>query len=477
MTIKRRLALSNILMILIPTVITLFIALGTLRITWYWVEQVWHKYKSDDFSYDEASKLAINTLETGISSSKLDSLLSDSKTNMIVYDPAGKQHSFGKETFAYADLMLSDLDHIGGTGYINIENEELYAITVNPDQAAYKIIFLMQYDIKSEADYYNALTTRFIIVVAVTMISVVSAIIITNRILTRFVFDKIKHSLDLLADSVHAIRDGNLEYRIIYDRNDEFTPVCEDFNNMAESLQLSSELILKQEQNRKELLVGISHDLRSPLTSIKAYVEGLLDGVAKTPLAQKNYMQMIKTKAEDIDHMVSELFLFSKMDMGEYPYNPERLNLAQELSSYASATSEEYLSKGLVILQSVMPPKCIVIADPLQLRRILSNILENSLKYKDNEQVTVTIELEEQVSLARILISDDGPGVPSEALDKLFDVFFRLDSSRNKPSKGSGLGLAICAKAVSLMNGQIYAECNEPRGLRIIIELPVTTKE
>ena len=95
-------------------------------------------------------------------------------------------------------------------------------------------------------------------------------IIVANKFLTRFVFQRIRSALDLLASGVRQIRDGNLKIKLTYDGKDEFAPICEDFNDMARRLEESVTLIQKQEQNRKELLAGISHDLRSPLTSIKA---------------------------------------------------------------------------------------------------------------------------------------------------------------------------------------------------------------
>ncbi len=99
--------------------------------------------------------------------------------------------------------------------------------------------------------------------------------------------EKIEAPLDILTDGVHQIRDGNLDYRITYNEQDEFQSVCEDFNDMAVRLRESVEITQKNEQNRKELIAGISHDLRTPLTSIKAYIEGLLEGVAATPQMQR----------------------------------------------------------------------------------------------------------------------------------------------------------------------------------------------
>jgi signal transduction histidine kinase len=326
-------------------------------------------------------------------------------------------------------------------------------------------------------DYEDAINSRFTIVIGITIIGAILAIIIANRLLTHFVFRKIKLSLDMFAGGVHEISAGNLEHRIVYEGDDEFTPVCDDFNYMAVQLKQSVELTQKQDQSRKELLAGISHDLRSPLTSIKAYVEGLLDGVAKTPEAQTNYMRIIKTKADDIDRMVSKLFLFSKMDLGDYPYYPEQLDLGKEITSFVDAMDEEYKANGLKVSIEYMEPGITVYADPVQIRSIFANILENSLKYKDKSKTTSSIFVQQYEDKVQIVIQDNGPGVPDEALDKLFDVFYRSDPSRSNPNKGSGLGLAIVAKAVSKMGGKICAENLEQGGLKMVIELPILKKE
>lgn len=130
--------------------------------------------------------------------------------------------------------------------------------------------------------------------------------------------------LELLSYGVDQISRGNLDYRLEYSKDDEFLPVCTAFNGMAERLERSVELARRNEENRKELLLDISHDLRSPLTSIRAYVEGLSDGVASTPEMQKRYLDTIKRKTEDIEKMVSALFAYSKLNMEEFEINMDR---------------------------------------------------------------------------------------------------------------------------------------------------------
>lgn len=254
----------------------------------------------------------------------------------------------------------------------------------------------------------------------------------------------------------------------------EFKPICEDFNEMAHQLKISTEKNQKNEANRKELITSISHDLRSPLTSIKAFVEGMIDDVADTPEKQLEYLQVIKMKTDEINSMVSKLFLFSKMDMGSFPYQPEQLDIGREISDYVTAATPDYNARGLSIQISAMPGSKTIYADPVLLRNVFVNILDNSAKYKQDDTGHVHISCSATEDFFRIVFRDDGPGVPQDALEKLFDIFYRDDPSRSNPQQGSGLGLAISKKVLDYMGGKIYAESSGATGLSIILEVPET---
>jgi len=300
-----------------------------------------------------------------------------------------------------------------------------------------------------------------------------AVVILTNRLLTKFVFRKIMHPLEVLANGVQHISDGDLDYRITHSEQDEFKPICDAFNDMAVRLKVADDIVQKNEQNRKELFSGISHDLRSPLTSIKAFAEGLLDGVASTPEAQQEYLNIIKQKSEEVNSMVSQLFLYSKMDMGNYPTNPEILDIGKEIGEFISASKEEYKTIGLSIKVIGTFSKINIYADPLQFRSIFANILENSAKYKIADTVESTIYCTASDESVNIIIEDNGPGVSEESLPRLFEAFYRADPSRNNPSQGSGLGLAIVQKAIERMGGSIRAENVDKGGLRVTMRIPI----
>jgi signal transduction histidine kinase len=310
----------------------------------------------------------------------------------------------------------------------------------------------------------------------VSLVCSIFIILLTNRFLTRFVFGKIVHALHTLTDGVHQVRDGNLGFRIDYRENDEFSRVCGDFNEMADRLLDSVNARQKDEQSRKELIAGISHDLRTPLTSIKAYVEGLEKGVASTPEAHKRYIGTIKNKTDDLEHIIEMLFLFSKLDTGEFPYHIERVNLVDLVSEVVESLSDEYKSRGLEISLSREAENLCVDIDAMQMRYIMINIFENSVKYKNKKRgemrVVVSQNRENDRENATVIFTDDGPGVPEEALPKLFDAFYRSDPSRKDPSKGSGLGLAIAAKIVDRFGGTIEAANALQGGLSIIMTFP-----
>ncbi|GHV45910.1 hypothetical protein AGMMS49546_32930 [Spirochaetia bacterium] len=231
----------------------------------------------------------------------------------------------------------------------------------------------------------------------------------------------------------------------------------------------------KYENSHKELIAGISHDLRTPLTVIKAYLEGLETGVADTPEKQKKYMDTLKAKTNDLEKLINRLFLFSKLDIGDLPMNLQIVEAGKFIQDLTDDFTEEYKQKG-VMLEIENLTNDPVKADVLWLHNVFINVFENSAVYKNKDLGKVTMSCKKTrgingKALLEIHLQDDGPGVPPESLEKLFDVFFRSDPARNK--QGSGLGLAISAKVLQHMGGAIRAEPAETGGLDIIISLPI----
>jgi len=308
----------------------------------------------------------------------------------------------------------------------------------------------------------------------ITIIFVLSliTIVVTNGVISAKISKRITIPLDLLSYGAEQIKNGNLDYKINYKSQDEFGLVISNFDEMRARLRQSIQTQLKYEEDRKELVAGISHDLRTPLTAIKGYVKGLKDGVANTPEKQQHYRDIIYTKACEMDVLVDTLFLFSKLDTGHLPFYFERINLKVYLDEFIGHITEDFERKGLKIAyRNSCSTDTVVKIDADQMNRVFINILENSAKYKPLDIGTVDFEASSNGEEVVLEIRDDGQGVPEEILPNLFNSFYRGDASRTNPTESSGLGLSIAERIVKAHKGTITAQ--NKNGLAIIIKLPV----
>ena len=312
----------------------------------------------------------------------------------------------------------------------------------------------------------------FVLVCVAVFVLFISVI---NSILTYRMIKTITNPLEILTRGVNQIQDKNFAHRIEYTDDDEFRPVCEAFNQMAAQLEASAERRLKDEASRRELLAGISHDLRTPLTTINGYLDGLESGVASTPEMRKKYFHTIKNKTVDMNHIIEQLFFFSKLDMDEFPFSPARFELTRALSDMVEEFTEEYAMRGLEIINNAGCQNVFVNIDVSHFRRVVINILENSVKYKEKETGCMEINSSVDNNFVQLRFADNGPGVSHDMLPNLFNAFYRADPSRH--TKGSGLGLAISEKIIERSGGTIHAENADSGGLVIVIRLPVETGE
>jgi signal transduction histidine kinase len=299
----------------------------------------------------------------------------------------------------------------------------------------------------------------------------VALISVINNLFNYRLIKNIVRPLRPLSEGVRQIRDNNFSFRINYQNDDEYRPICEAFNEMAARLEMSAERKRQDEANRREFTAGISHDLRTPLTSIRGYLEGLETGIASTPEMRDHYFAAIKNKTADMEHIIEQFFLFAKLDMDEFPLTLRRAALMPVIADMLEEVTPEYGRRGLDIRVSGGGEDIFVMADTLLLRNVLVNILENSVRYKTKERGAIEISANAAGEYVMMRFADDGPGVNAENVSKLFDVFYRADPSRS--IKGSGMGLAISKKIIERMGGDVHAELPASGGLAVVIRLPV----
>lgn len=298
-------------------------------------------------------------------------------------------------------------------------------------------------------------------------------VVLTNGLLNYFVSRSIIKPLYRLKAATEQIKAGQLNFRVEATGHDEIGQVCHAFEEMREKLKESVEVQLQYEENRKELISNISHDLKTPITSIIGYVEGIRDGVADTPERLEKYLATIHHKAKAMDHLIDELFLFSKLDLGKLPFVYEQIDINRFLDDYIGELRFDLQEKGIGIEWKPISPDrpLMVLADRDKLKRVLSNIVENCVKFMDKQTKTIRFAITEQQQQIRIAIEDNGAGIHPEALPHIFDRFYRAEHSRSTATGGSGLGLAIAKQIILEHGAAIWAESEHGTGTRICFTL------
>lgn len=296
---------------------------------------------------------------------------------------------------------------------------------------------------------------------------------VTNGLVTFYVARTIVRPLDELKRSAHAFGQGNWTVPVRSIGDDEIGQLAKAFEQMRRQLLHAQQLQQQYETNRKELIAGISHDLRTPVTSIKGYAQGIMDGVADSPDKVARYVAVIRQKAEELDKLIADLFLYSKLDMDQESFHFETVDLRLYLSVYLEEW-QEVLQKADVTaaLADDTQGSSRVVADPAQLRRVLDNIVQNSLKSLDREPKHIAIRLHEETDQLVIEVADNGRGIAKADLPFIFDRFYRTGSAeRASATEGSGLGLAIAKRIVEAHGGRIWGVSEPGRGTSIFFSL------
>ena len=351
------------------------------------------------------------------------------------------------------------------------ENSFIFSYT-SPDHPA-AIYAVGQSPLISSLDEKNTLLRNVLeILVFAILIIAILLIIWLGISLSRFLSKQILEPLAALRSASDEIRKGNLDAPLAVPTLDELGQTCRDFDAMRRDLKTAREEQKRYEQNRKELIAGISHDLATPLTVVKGYASGLREGIANTPEKQHRYIDGIYHTACSMEHLVESLFLFSKLDLGRIPFTLENVLCYRYFEDFVQEEAPLMAEQGLTLRLAGNPTTAQIAIDRMQFRRVLENLLNNSLKYKTAAAVDFTVTVTETAHSVTIHCADTGQGVPDESLPKLFDSFYRTDAARTNVTKGSGLGLAIAKQIIISMNGTIAASHTPGGGLTISITLP-----
>lgn len=490
MMIKQRIAISNILMLLIPTALILLLAalmyLSYINLYAASEQMLMEEYRKI-YQAQEAVRNTSNAMEYATSSDALAQLQTSltSELSQLGYSLKiwSQQEVLYTNFTDECQLLLDDFvpksDSLPNYFFLDLGKASFIQSRIQLNNKAYFVTAInpASVPIHTDLDGHVRMLNHYVMILLIASLVIVLA---TNSIITARMAKNLIEPLELLSYGAGQIKDGNLDYVIHYDRWDEFGQVCADFNEMSLRLRESIQAQLNYEEDRKELIAGVSHDLRTPLTAIKGYIKGIQDGVANTPEKQARYLDITYTQACNMDLLVDKLFFYSRLEAGQFPFHFEPVDFSCYLEHFIAEAADKFMRAGLSIsFDNQCEQAVIVCLDRSEMARVITNILENSIKYKAEELVHVHIKLFKKVfhnqKMVVLELNDNGPGVDHSQLSHLFKSFYRSDPSRTNTSQSSGLGLAIAARVITAHKGYIQAQ--NQNGLCIIIHLPVRTDQ
>ena len=312
-------------------------------------------------------------------------------------------------------------------------------------------------------------------------LAIIFILVLTAMVLTQWIHKDVFAPINRLNLAMQKIAEGNFDYMLESEDDNEIGELYRNYEDMRLRLKESTEEKIQNEKQNRELISNITHDLKTPITAIKGYVEGIIDGVADTPERRDKYLRTIYTKANDMDRLINELTFYSKIDTNRIPYTFDRINVNAYFADCVEELSLELEEQNIELAYfNYVDEDVQVIADAEQIKRVINNIVSNSIKYIDKPKGYINIRVKDVGDFVQVEIEDNGKGIATKDLPLIFNRFYRTDASRNSSKGGSGIGLSIVKKIIEDHGGKVWATSKENTGtvmyfvLRKYQEVPAT---
>ena len=294
---------------------------------------------------------------------------------------------------------------------------------------------------------------------------VILVLVFTAALLIFWIYRGVMQPLGKMQLAAKNIKEGNLDFELNPTSDDELGQLCRDLEDMRKRLKDNVEEKIKYDKENKELISNISHDLKTPVTTIKGYAEGIMDGVADTPEKMERYIRTIYNKATEMNTLINELTLYTKIDTNRIPYNFNTLSVNAYFDDCAEDLAVEMESRNVEFgYFNYVADNVKIIADAEQIKRVVHNIVNNSLKYMDKPKGKINLRVKDVGDFVQVELEDNGKGIAAKDLPNIFDRFYRTDASRNSSKGGSGIGLSIVKKIIEDHGGKIWATSREETG-------------
>ena len=314
---------------------------------------------------------------------------------------------------------------------------------------------------------------------------IVLALCVVAVFLALWMYWSIVDPLKKVQLATENIKNGNLDFKLKLSnkkKKDEISELYEDFEEMRKRLKDNAEEKVEADKRDKEFISNISHDLKTPLTSIRGYCEGIMDGVASTPEKMDKYVRTIYTKTNEMDDLINQLTLYSNIERKSVPFDFNEVSAEEFFGDCAKALELELDAQSIAqnihfAYDNRLREDCRLVVDEEQIRRVMNNIVSNSVKYAHVSPLEITMKVEDAGSEIRVSLADNGVGIAPKDLPHVFDRFYRADSSRNRSTGGSGIGLSIVKSIIEEHGGSVEASSEKDKGTVISFLLKKAKEE
>lgn len=376
-------------------------------------------------------------------------------TNDVIFDSADftMNKSLESENGAYMFTMRqSQVQTLSGEIY----NVEIRSATL---------------DLAATQSYQQIITN-----IILSFVSGVFVLLILVICWTWYISRTVLNPLKEIYIATEEMTEGNLDYEIPYKRKDEIGRFISGFNLMRRHLKDSIVKQREYERNRKELIASISHDLRTPLQSIKGYVEGIRDGIVQDEAMKDRYVNVILSKTEQLDRLIEDLFEFSKIELNRLHMEKKLINSEDFLRDVFINASSDMKQKAVKLTWPNTLPVVLLHVDPYRLQQVFENLFDNAARY-GGSIIRLKVEIDTGKKLLKIAVQDNGEGIRKEDMGRIFDRFYRGEKSRSRELGGTGLGLAIVKSIIDAHEAEITVESTIGLGSVFTIMIPYINGE
>lgn len=420
------------------------------------------EYNEPQIKYDyESIERVAGDLANQIESEKNLSIKDKDKIQKILSGVSNGEKSYitdldGKILYKTSNVVEENIDIYSAlkSAMTNVNYEKVNVVKeknyIMPLKIGDERVYLIYSKIPEATITYNVVNTSnsSLALLLTVIVFIVSFVVITNS--------KMKY-LDEIATGLKIIASGNLNYRIKEKGTDEIKNIAYNINYMAKEIGHKINAERDAEKTKTDLITNVSHDLRTPLTSVMGYLGLVIQHRYKDEDEMKEYLNIAFSKAERLKLLIEDLFEYTKLNNNGITLNKTKVNLAEFLSQLIEELTPMLDENNLTVYKKIESEKISVVIDTLKMLRVFENLITNAIKYsyKPGE---ILIGLYEKDNSAIVVFRNKGDHLSKEKTEKLFDRFYRLDESRNTNTGGSGLGLAISKNIIELHEGKIWAE-------------------